>query len=204
MALTIVPVVEGPGDVAALPELLGRILRERFNRPDVIVAQGKSGVVTTNGRQKLESKLENFLRHAQNKPECDAILVLLDADDDCPVELAQRLLQCCEQIGLNRPVQIVCAHRSYESWFLASLDTIKGQRGISDTAVLSQDAEDVSNPKQWLTDQMPTGQAYKETIHQASLSRSIDIGEAHKNSRSFRRLCHALEQLLARVYPFAP
>ena len=197
MALTIVPVVEGPGDVAALPELLGRILRERFNRPDVIVAQGKSGVVTTNGRQKLESKLENFLRHAQNKPECDAILVLLDADDDCPVELAQRLLQRCEQIGLNRPVQIVCAHRSYESWFLASLDTIKGQRGISDTAVLSQAAEDVSNPKQWLTDQMPTGQAYKETIHQASLSQSIDIGMARHNSRSFRRLCHALEQLLA-------
>ena len=197
MALTIVPVVEGPGDVAALPELLGRILRERFNRPDVIVAQGKSGVVTTNGRQKLESKLENFLRHAQNKPECDAILVLLDADDDCPVELAQRLLQRCEQIGLNRPVQIVCAHRSYESWFLASLDTIKGQRGIGDTAVLSQAAEDVSNPKQWLTDQMPRGQAYKETIHQASLSQSVDIGMAHRNSRSFRHLCHALEQLLA-------
>ena len=87
MAPTIVPVVEGAGDVAALPELLGRILRERFNRTDVIVAQGKSGVVTTNGRQKLESKLENFLGHAQNKPECDAILVLLDADDDCPVEL---------------------------------------------------------------------------------------------------------------------
>ena len=61
MALTIVPVVEGAGDVAALPGLLGRILRERFNRPDVIVAQGKSGVVITNGRQKLESKLENFL-----------------------------------------------------------------------------------------------------------------------------------------------
>ena len=196
---TIVPVVEGAGDVAALPELLGRILRERFNRPDVIVAQGKSGVVNANGRQNLESKLENFLQHAQNKPQCDAILVLLDADDDCPVALAQGLLERCERMGLNRPVQIVCAHRCYESWFLASLDTIKGQRGISDTAVLPQAAEDVSNPKQWLTDQMPTGQAYKETIHQASLSRSIDIGEAHKISRSFRRLCHALEQLLARA-----
>ena len=194
---TIVPVVEGAGDVAALPDLLGRILRERFNRTDVFVAQGKSGVVTTNGRQKLESKLENFLRHAQNKPECDAILVLLDADDDCPVNLAQRLWERGKRLGLTSPVEIVCAHRSYESWFLASLDTIKGQRGISDTAVLSQAAEDVSSPKQWLTDQMPPGQAYKETIHQASLSRSIDIVEAHKNSRSFRRLCHALEQLLA-------
>ena len=194
---TIVPVVEGAGDVAALPELLGRILRERFNRPDVIVAQGKTMVVNANGRSTLENRLEKFIQYAQYKPECDAILVLLDADDYCPVALAQGLLDRCERMGLNRPVEIVCAHRCYESWFLASLDTIKGQRGISDTAVLSQAAEDVSNPKQWLTDQMPPGQAYKETIHQASLSRSIDIGIAHKNSRSFRRLCHALGQLLA-------
>ena len=193
---TIVPVVEGPGDVAALPELLGRILLERFNRTDVIVAQGKSGVVTANGRQKLESKLENFLQHAQNKPECDAILVLLDADDDCPVNLAQGILKRCEQLGLTSPVEIVCAHREYESWFLASLDTIKGQRGISDTAALSHGAEDVQNPKQWITDQMPPGQAYKETTHQASLTQHIDLGMAHSNSRSFRRLCHALELLL--------
>ena len=153
--------------------------------------------MNANGRQNLERNLEKFLGHAQNKPECDAILVLLDADDDCPIDLAQGLLERGKQLGLTSPVQIVCANRSYESWFLASLDTIKGRGNIPDTAILSQAAEDVSNPKQWLTDQMPTGQAYKETIHQASLSQSIDIGMARHNSRSFRRLCHALEQLLA-------
>ena len=201
---TIVPVVEGDGDVAALPGLLGRILLEMYNRSDVLVAQGKTMVVNANGRSTLENRLEKFIQYAQYKPECDAILVLLDTDGDCPVSLAQGLLRRCEKLGLNCPVEIVCAHRCYESWFLASLDTIKGQRGISDTAVLSQAAEDVSSPKQWLTDQMPTGQAYKETIHQASLSRSIDIGTAHRNSRSFRRLCHALEQLLAHAYPHTP
>ena len=192
---TIVPVVEGPGDVSAFPSLLGRILWERYERTDVIVAQGNM-VVRANGRQNLENKLERFLGHAQNKPECDAILILLDTDGDCPVQLAQGLLHRCEQMGLTRPVEIVCAHRSYESWFLASLDTIKGQRGIPDTAALSQDAEGIPNPKQWLTDQMPSGQAYKETTHQASLTQHIDIDMAHNNSRSFRRLCHALELLL--------
>ena len=151
---TIVPVVEGPGDVSAFPSLLGRILWERYERTDVIVAQGNM-VVRANGRQKLESKLENFLQHAQYKPECDAILVLLDTDGDCPVELARRLSQRCEQVGLIRPLEIVCAHWSYESWFLASMDTIKGQRGIPDTAALSQEAEGIPNPKQWLTNQMP-------------------------------------------------
>ena len=194
--LTIVPVVEGDGDVAALPELLVRILQEKYNRYDVFVLQGKTAVVKTNGRQNLEKKLDKFLRHAQNKPNCGAILILVDADIDCPVTLAQQLSQRCDQIGTKCPVQIVCAYRSYESWFLASLNTIKGQHGIPNTASLVNDPESVLNPKQWLGDQMPSGQAYKETTHQVPLSRAIDLDLAHRNSRSFRRLCHALEQLL--------
>ena len=193
---TIVPVVEGDGDVAALPGLLARILLENNNRPDVLVAQGKSGVVKANGRPNLANKLDKFLQHAQNKPDCDAILVLLDADNDCPVDLGQRLSQRSEQIGTKCPVRIVCARRSYESWFLASLDTVKGKSVIPDTAALSGDAETVPNPKQWITALLPQGQAYKETTHQAAISSFIDLDLAHKNSRSFRRLCHALEQLL--------
>lgn len=193
--LTIVPIVEGDGDAAALPELLERILKERHRRYDVLVAQGKTRVVKAKGRQKLEKQLDKFLKHAQNKPMCGAILILVDADDDCPVTFAKQLSQLCHQIGTRCPVQIVCARRSYESWFLASLDTIKGHHGISETATLLEDPEQVSNPKQWLSDQMPSGKAYKETIHQVSLSRIIDLDLAYQNSRSFRRLCHALEQL---------
>ena len=193
---TIVPVVEGAGDVAALPGLLTRILLEKYNRTDVIVAQGKSKVVVANGRMKLESKLEQFLQHAHNKPECSAILVLLDADDDCPVTVSKQLSQRCEQFRSICPVQVVYADRSYESWFLASLDTIRGQGVIPDTVSIPTAVEDINNPKQWLTDQMPPGRAYKETTHQASFSGLIDTELAFQKSRSFRRLCHALEQLL--------
>ena len=195
--LTIVPVVEGDGDAAALPELLVRILQNKYNRYDVFVAQGKTRVVKANGRPNLEKKLDKFLGHAQNKPGCGAILILVDADVDCPVDLAMQLSQRCDEIGTRCPVQIVCARRSYESWFLASLNSVKDWHGISSTSTLSSCAEDVPDPKRWISDQMPRGQAYKETIHQAPLSRLIDLDLAHRNSRSFRRLCHALEQLLA-------
>ena len=194
--VTIVPVVEGDGDAAAFPELLVRILWNIYDRHDVSVAQGKTKVVKANSRQKLENRLDSFLKHAQKKPGCGAILILVDADDECPVTLAKRLSQRCNDIGTSCPVQIVCARRSYESWFLASLDTIKGRHDIPDTAALLRDAEEVPNPKRWLTDQMPSGQAYKETSHQASLSSAIDLDLARLNSRSFRRLCHAVEQLL--------
>ena len=193
---TIVPVVEGAGDVAAFPELLTRILLEKYNRTDVIVAHGKSNVVSTNGRTNLENKLEKFLQHARNKPKCDGILVLSDADDDCPVDESRHLSQRCEPFRSICPVEVVYAHRQYESWFLVCLDTIRGQGLIPDTASISVPVESTNNPKQWLTDQMPPGRAYKGTTHQASLSGLIDIDLAYHNSRSFRRLCHALEQLL--------
>ena len=196
---TIVPVVEGDGDAAALPELLTRILYERCGRYDVVVAQGKSKVVKANGRQDLEKKLETFLQYAQRKPDCGAILVLVDADNDCPVECAAELSQRRDGIGANLPVEIVYARRAYESWFLASLDTTRGRHGIPADATLDGDPEDVPNPKRWLTDRMPAGQAYKETTHQPSLSAAIDLDAAHGRSRSFQRLCHAVEQLAASI-----
>ncbi len=193
---TIILVVEGDGDLAAAPILLNRILLERLGRTDVAVAYGKQGVVNAHGRQNLESRLETLLGHALEKSECDAILILLDADSDCPVELAGKLRQACQAIQVLCPVEIVCANREYESWFLASLDTIRGRHGIPESANLTQAAENISNPKAWLSGQMPFGVTYKEVSHQPAMSGLIDLEAAHANSRSFRRLCHAVELLL--------
>ena len=192
---TIALVVEGPGDVTAAPILVSRILSKRFGRWDVSVAHGQD-VVRANGRPNLEARLESFLGYAFEKPGCAAILVLLDADNDCPVELKRRLSERSSRLGLDCPVEIACARRSYETWFLASLDTISGERGLTQTTGLTHAAEDVANPKRWLTDQMPPGRAYKETTDQPALSEFIDLEAAHANSRSFRRLCHAIELLL--------
>ena len=194
--LSIVPVVEGPGDADALPDLLRRILWEKLNRYDAVVAHGKKGIVKTNGRSNLIKKLEKFLQYAQRKPRCGAILVLVDTDGDCPVELAKELSDRSRGIGIRCPVQIVCANRSFESWFLASFDTIRGHYGISSDARLDMNAEEVPSPKRWITAQMPQGQAYKETIHQGPLCQVMELESTQVNSRSFRRLCHALEQLL--------
>ena len=194
--LNIVPIVEGDGDIGAFSALLSKIIHGKYQRYDVSVAQGKGQVVKANGRGNLENKLDKFLGHAQNRPNCGAILVLVDSDSDCPVTLAQELYQRSAKIGSKYPVEVVCANPSYESWLLASLDTIRGKCGISADANLTCSPEDVPNPKQWISETMPRGKAYKETIHQTTLSRAIDVCLAHKNSRSFRRLCHAVEELL--------
>ena len=193
---TIIPVVEGPGDVDALPGLLYRILSEKLGHYDVMVAHGKANVVNAHNRSNLENKLEKYLRYALNQPDCAAILVLVDADDDCPVVEFQRLSQRCEQSGVGVPVQIVYAHREFESWFLASWETVKDQAGLPNTESPVGPIENVANPKQWIIDRKPKGEGYKPTSHQVSYTTAINLDLAHQNSRSFRRLCHALELLV--------
>lgn len=192
--LSIVPIVEGPGDVAALPILLRRLLSERYNRYDVEIANPKP----TGGSGKLIKELERFLAYAATTPDCGSILVLIDADDKCPKELADSLASRSKELGLDKPTAVVCAKREYETWFLASLDTIKGKgrAAISDTASFTGEIESFGGVKGWLSDQMPPDRTYKETTDQPSLTSFIDLSLAHANSRSFRRLCHAVEELL--------
>ena len=176
----------------AFPLLLRRILGERLQRYDLRVVTPKN----LHGKGQLDKKLESFLEYSAMESDCGGILVLRDADDDCPIELGKGLATRSQQRDIGYPVVIVCAKAEYESWFLASINTIKGNAGIPDTASLTGNAEDIANPKQWLTDWLPPGQAYKPTTHQASLSTHIDLNLAHANSRSFRRLCHAVEELV--------
>ena len=135
-------------------------------------------------RGALIKRLEKFLFHARNTKGCMAILVLLDADKDCPRELGAQLALRARDSGVGIPVAVVCAKRNYESWFLASDKDFAGN------------AEEFGGAKAWLTNRLPPGLAYKETKDQASLSATMNIEAAFQASRSFRRLCSALEELV--------
>ena len=99
---------------------------------------------------------------------------------------------------LHCPVAIVFAHREYEAWFLASMETIARGSGNSfgPDLVYEGDVETRRGVKEWLTHQMPPRQIYKPTLHQAGFTALIDIELAQQRSRSFRRLCHAVEEIV--------
>src|SRR5258707_799345 len=93
---TIVPIVEGHGELEAVPLLIRRWLKfRRFTNFDVEIggpvrASGK-GALTVVYEEADDLGVEHFVRYAkQRKP--DAILVLLDADTDCPAVLGASLL----------------------------------------------------------------------------------------------------------------
>lgn len=178
-APAIVPIVEGPGDQDAVPILLRRVLYEQMG-VSIDVKYPKKA----KDRGALIKRLENFLAHARNTSGCKAILVLLDSDKDCPRELGAQLALRARDSGVGIPVAVVCAKRNYESWFLASDKDFAGN------------AEEFGGAKKWLTDRMPSGLIYKETKDQPALTAAMDIEAAFQTSRSFRRLCHALEELV--------
>ena len=188
----IVPIVEGDGEVTAVPVLLRKILA-RDMRFDIQVARPKNA----NGRGNLtkEGGLERFIRYAWKERDCGAILVLLDAEDECPKEIAREFCRRAEAIGILFPVVIVVAKRMYEAWILASISTIAGRMDVPAGLLPPRDVEEVPNPKTWLDERFPRGRAYKETQDQEAMTVLIDLALA-SSARSFRRLEHGIQEAL--------
>ena len=196
----IVPIVEGDGEVKAIPNLLRRVLGELHGRYDIRIQRP----INARGKPKLLKRFENFLEYARRNQECNAVLVLLDGDKDCPRDLTAALTQTAARLNLGIPVAIVCAHREYEAWFVASLDSATGENiratlGLSETAFHEGDVESIASPKGWIQVRMPQRSGYKETQDQPALTPFIDIEHTQRRSRSFRRLCHAVEELLCAI-----
>lgn len=134
-------------------------------------------------------RTENLLRVLEAHKafsDCAAVLVLFDLEDDCPAEIAPSVAaQIRERGPWPFSVVVVCAHREYESWFLASLETIHQSEQYPGDPEAPRDA------KGWLERRFD----YKEMRDQSAYTRALDISLVAERSRSFKRLCHAFKQI---------
>jgi len=190
---SIVSIVEGPGEVEALPILLRRLLEEkqkyRINIQLPINAHGLGNLTKENG-------LERFLKLAEKRPSCSAILILIDADIYCAKDIAICLANRANVHNPHIPTAVVAAKFRYENWFLASFETLSGKRGLQEELPNIITPEAVPDPKNWITKNKVQGRIYKETLDQAPMSQLIDINLVQSRSRSFRRLLHAIDELI--------
>ena len=200
---TIIPIVEGAGDVAAVPILLWKLLAE-LDRHDIQIGQPQNA--HGGGNLTRPGGIERFVQNAWTKHDCGAVLILMDSDKQCPREIATDFSRRIQSIGLRFPVVTVIAKCEYEAWFLASIQTISGQvlggrPGILGGLQSLEEVEDIIAAKGWLSRQFPKGRIYKETFDQAAMTSLLDPIQARDRSRSFRRLCHALEQAIEAIDP---
>lgn len=185
---TVSAIVEGQGEVAALPILLRRLCSWRTPALHVnVLAPIK---VHRDRFLNREEEFRRILLLAAGKcGENGWILVLLDADDDCPAELGSQILARAIAYVPHRRISIVLANREYEAWFIASAESLDGHRGFAVGATIDiPDAEIPRDAKGWLGRRMAR-KSYAEVTDQPAFSALMDLQKAFERSRSFRKLC---------------
>ncbi|MCB9831681.1 MAG: DUF4276 family protein [Planctomycetes bacterium] len=189
-----VAIVEGHGEVKALPALIRRIARE-VGEAEVAVSSPIRGK-----RNKLlkEGELERLVELAARQTSDGGILILLDADDDCPKQLAGALLQRARSARSDREIRVVIAKHEFEAWFLAGAESLAGICGLPETLEAPEDPEALRDAKGWLRKKMPPERCYSETVDQKELVGHLDLDLARRRSPSFAKLCRDLGALLGR------
>jgi hypothetical protein len=185
---SMVAIVEGDGEVAALPILLRRL--GGWLTPGLTVDVRTPIRVY---KDRFLNRPEEFNRHMQlaaKKCGDDGwILILLDADDDCPAIKGAEIATSARDVIPHRPIAVVLANREYEAWFIASSDSLNGHRGfVSRPGDGDVDAETPRDAKGWLRQRMAS-RSYGETTDQPAFSARFDLTKARERSRSFRKLC---------------
>jgi hypothetical protein len=180
-------IVEGDGEVAALPVLLRRLSGWKTPESHVDVLPPIRVY-----RDRFLNREDEFSRHLQLAAakcgETGWILVLLDADNDCPAELGRQILQRARDVVPHRRVAAVLANREYEAWFIASAAALNGFRGFACSGKDTEaDAELPRNAKGWMGQRM-AGNTYRETTDQPAFSQRLDLDLTYRRSRSFRKL----------------
>lgn len=188
----VAPIVEGHGEVSAVREIVTRIGLELLHGTWIEVAQPFR---LDSGRMRKPDELAKAIRIAAARVQGPGgVLVLRDGDDadiDCPVQLAEILRPGQNLVPVG--VEIVIAYQEYESWFLAAADSLRAHPDVRDDAVAPANPEGRRDAKRELEKLML--ESYKETRHQPKFSALIDLKTASKQSRSFRRMVHAVETL---------
>lgn len=196
----IASIVEGDGEVSALPILLRRL--NEWLTPEIYVEPLPPIRVH---RDRFLNRDEEFSRHlllaAAKCGKEGCILILLDADDFCPFKSGPEIFARAQSVVPHRKVSVVLANREYEAWFIASADSLDGHRGFTyNRSRRPPDPEIPRDCKGWMKSQM-SGGAYRETTDQAAFTARMDLEQAHNLSRSFQKLCREWKRQFAPSHP---
>ena len=176
-------VVEGHGDIKAVPTVFRRIAELEFPQLRVItrevfrVARDK-----LKKQDELERTVELLARRLNGTR---AILITIDTEGEAPGCLGPELLR---RACLRRPdvsIGVALAHHEFENWFIAAAESLAGFRDLQVDIVCPQYPESIRGAKEWLSARM-VGRPYRETTDQDWLAKRFALNAACK-ARSFSK-----------------
>lgn len=195
MSFSIVPIVEGKGELESVRVLIYRLLQQQ----EIFHVKIDKAIKVHRYKVVKEGELERYIKIAISRENCQAILVILDAGDDCPWELAPKLLKRAQSAAPDIYVGVVLPKPEFEIWFAAGIESLRGMRGIINTATQPSNPveEAFSDAKGWLSENMQ--RPYKEVDDQPAFADKFDMEHAQKKCRSFQKLCKELNAIIERV-----
>ena len=185
--ITVATIVEGDGEVSALPILLRRLASE-WEPPTAVQIVQPIRVRRDRFLNKDTEFRRQLLLAAAKSGQEGWILILLDADDDCPASLGRDVYDRAIQCVPHRRLSVVLVNREFEAWFLAAAQSLQGFRGFALPPEEIVEAESPRNAKGWMREHM-SGGTYSEILDQPAFTARISLDQAFGNSRSFRKLC---------------
>jgi hypothetical protein len=208
MTFYIAPIVEGQTEAGCIEKLLQRIWSELLAAPlrlQVLQpSRGKRDALVSAGCPDLTAKVEEaFAKLAQRlrrEPSARGLLlVLLDAEGDCPREFGPRLLERARRVRGDADISCVLAKRMLENWIFAGASSLAGVNGLPDPLPARDQFEDRSGAA-WLEAQLRSrnkARKYKKTVDAEVFVRAMDLHECRANAPSFDKLCRELQARLA-------
>lgn len=177
----IVPIVEGQSEVRSIGVLIRRVLHD-MEVYDVEVARP---LRVKRHRVVRDGELENSITQAErSRPGASGIIVLLDADDDCPATLGLRL-RARGEASTGLAVRVVLPKVESEAWILAGIDSVRGVRGIRTDARPPVDPEGVRDAKGALSRLMEGSRGYVATDDQPAFFKALDLSLVASRAPSF-------------------
>ena len=189
-------IVEGEGDVQAVPILVRNILiAHELNHVQLTHPQISGDI------HKATKRLGDFIGYGL-KNACP-ILWVLDCDDKadgtvgCPVRHVTNLRAAIKQlpIHLNQTVEFAFFTKEFESLFLAEQQALKDFYGLPASLKIDAGAALRRNAKGEIGKLLGKDRGYKESIDQAKLAARLDLGTCRAVSRDYRHFEDAILRL---------
>ena len=215
MTLYIVPIVEGQTEADCVERLLQRVWTELLAGPmrlQVLApSRGQRDALLSPTGSQFAEKIEEAYAKLSRRLRRDSsgrglLLLLLDAEGDCPAELGPRLLQTARRARSDANIACVLAKRMFENWIVAGASTLADVNGLPNPLQPPDNPEDRSGAA-WLEQQLRSRKStrrYKKTVDAAAFVRAMNLEQCRARSPSFDKLCRELARTLPQPGETAP